>query len=55
MGFPNSGAIEAAPLDTEQIQVMAVEIYGVAIGRTGFLRCRWLIRIGRAAAARRCL
>jgi hypothetical protein len=29
MGFPNSGAMLRAPMDTKQIQVMAAEIYSV--------------------------
>jgi hypothetical protein len=31
MGFPNSGAIEPAPLDTKQIQLVAAEIYPMRV------------------------
>jgi hypothetical protein len=47
MGFPNSGAMLRAPMDTKQIQLVAAEIYRVPLEWTGFLsifndKTRWL-------------
>jgi hypothetical protein len=43
MGFPNSGAMLRAPMDTKQIQAMTTEIYRVRLDGLDVRDCRLLI------------